>query len=273
MFIPQVIFYSMFADKNNSPDFSTCVIGDIYLKLAEKEEELIESQKLRHFAFFDEPNGATEISGKIDSDEFDEECEHLIVMDKSVNPASPKVVGTYRLLRKDETKKPTKFYTEGEFDITNLKNSHYNILELGRSCIHPDYRDGKIIQLLWKGIGAFIWHHKLQYLFGCASFTGTNLEHKAAISYLHHHHLAPKEICPTARDEIRVKFDIMDKENIDRKEAFSTMPALLKGYIRSGCMIGEGAVLDDHCKTIDVCMVMDTSKIAKRYSEHFVEQK
>ncbi len=251
-----------------SPDLSSCKVGNLSLKLADNVEELKKAQALRQFVFFEEPQGIKTASGKLDSDEFDAVCEHFVVYDEDTNA----VVGTYRLLRRNETKKPEKFYTESEFDITKLKNSNYNLLELGRSCIHPDYRDGKVIQLLWRGIGIFIAFHRLQYLFGCASFNGVDAkQHQESISYLQHFHKAPDGICPVARPEFSAKIEILPLDKIDKKHAMMKLPSLLKGYIRAGCMIGEGAVIDEYCQTTDVCTIMDTSKIAKRYSEHFVK--
>ncbi|MDX1948914.1 MAG: GNAT family N-acyltransferase [Rickettsiales bacterium] len=253
------------------PDLSDCRIGSLHLKLAETNEELVKSQILRQFVFFEEPKNISTPSGKIDQDEFDKECEHLLVVDDE-NPSDIKVVGTYRLLRRNETKTPSKFYTEGEFDISKLKNSKYNLLELGRSCIHPKYRDGKAIQLLWRGIGAFIVFHKINYLFGCASFNGIDAKlHEESISYLMHFHKAPDEICPIALPKFRADINVLPLENIDKKKALSNLPSLIKGYIRTGCMIGEGAVIDKICETTDVCTIMDTQKIVKRYSEHFVK--
>lgn len=255
----------MTTDKNIKPDFSGCSNGNIHLKLAETNEELLQSKKLRYFTFFDEPNGLTEPSGKIDEDEFDEICEHLLVMDGN------SVVGTYRLLRRNETKKPARLYTESEFDISKLLASKHNLLELGRSCIHPDFRDGKVIQLLWKGLGIYLATYNIDYMFGCASFKGTDIEkYNNSIYYLMQNHLAPKEICPTAIASMKVDIKPVNLENVDRKEVLSQLPALLKGYIRAGCMVGDGAVKDDFCKTIDVCMIMDTSKIAAKYSNKFV---
>ncbi len=260
------------SDNNGKLNLSSHRMGNVYLKLAETADELTQAQKLRHFVFFEEPEGATEASGKIDSDEFDKICEHLLVMDDS-NPQSPKVVGTYRLLRRTPDKQVDKFYTETEFDINGLKNSGLNIMELGRSCIHPSYRDGKVIQLLWAGIGAYIAHHNISFLFGCGSFFGTDpQEHAVPISYLMHNHLAPESICPSPRPEVAAPFKLLEKDNIDKKEAFSKLPALLKGYIRTGCMVGSGVVIDNVCKTTDVCIILDTTKIAKRYSQHFVNK-
>jgi putative hemolysin len=257
----------------NKPDFSSHRMGKVYLKLAETSDELLQAQKLRHFVFFEEPEGKTTQSGTVDKDQFDDICEHLLVMDDT-DTANPKVVGTYRLLRRTPDKKVDKFYTETEFDISGLKNSSLNVMELGRSCIDIGYRDGKVIQLLWAGIGAYIAHHKISYLFGCGSFFGTNpQEHAVPISYLIHNHKAPDDICPTPRPEVAAKFDLIQKDKIDKKEAFAKLPALLKGYIRTGCMVGNGAVIDKVCKTTDVCIILDTNKIVKRYSEHFVEKK
>jgi L-ornithine Nalpha-acyltransferase len=258
---------------DNKPDLSSCKMGNIYLKLAETQEEVTQAQKLRHFVFFEEPAGKTVPSGELDKDEFDDVCEHLLVMDGS-DPQNHKVVGNYRLLRKTKDKKVNKFYTEGEFDISGLKNSQHNIVELGRSCTYPGFRDGRVIQLLWSGIGAFIAHHKIKYLFGCASFFGTDVkEHELPISYLINNHLAPAELRSSPKPEVAAKFDVIPADQINKKEAFSKLPPLLKGYIRTGCMVGNGAVIDELCKTTDVFIIMDTEKMVKRYSEHFVDKK
>ena len=253
------------------PDLSSCRIGSVYLKIAENQSEIEKAQVLRHFVFFEEVNGETNPSGKIDSDEFDKYCEHLLVVDDS-DPSNEKVVGTYRLLRQTQDKKVSKFYTETEYDISKLKSSGSNLLELGRSCIHPDYRDGKVIQLLWKGIGMFIAYHKINYLFGCGSFIGADAsKHQLGLSYLYHYHSADPAIAPVAREEVKANFEILPIEKIDKKLGFAALPALLKGYIRTGCKIGNGAVLDRFCNTTDVCIILNTENLAKRYSEHFVK--
>lgn len=253
-------------------NLSSCRVGNIYLKLAKNKQEIELAQKLRHFVFFEEPKGETEISGKIDSDEFDEFCEHLLVVD-GTEADNEKVVGTYRLLRKTADKDVQKFYTETEFDISKLKNSGLNLLELGRSCIHPEYRDGKVIQLLWNGIGIFIAHHDIKYLFGCGSFPGANAKnHEVGLSYLHHFHSVADDIAPSVKPELAAKYNIIPKEKLDKKEGLRSLPTLLKGYIRTGCKIGKGAFIDNFCDTTDVCIVLDTTNLAKRYSEHFVKK-
>jgi putative hemolysin len=253
------------------PDLSSCRIGNVYLKIASNDTEIKKAQILRHFVFFEEVNGATEPSGKIDEDEFDKYFEHLLVIDDT-DKNNEKVVGTYRLLRRTPDKKVEKFYTETEYDISKLKAGDFNLLELGRSCIHPAYRDGKVIQLLWKGIGIFIAHHKINYLFGCGSFQDVDAnKHSLGLSYLYHYHSADSSIAPTARKEVKANFDLIPIEKLDKKLGFSSLPPLLKGYIRTGCKIGEGAVLDKFCNTTDVCIILDTASIAKRYSEHFVK--
>lgn len=253
-------------------DLSSCKVGNVYLKLAETKVEIENAQKLRNYVFFEEPEGAKEASGKIDSDEFDDVCEHLLVIDGS-DLGNEKVVGTYRLLRKTPDKQVTKFYTETEFDISKLKDTNLNLLELGRSCIHPDYRDGKVIQLLWKGIGIFIAHHDIKYLFGCGSFQGADVkQHELGLSYLYHFHSVDDDIAPHVRPELAANYNIIPKKELNKKEGLRSLPTLLKGYIRTGCKIGKGAFLDNFCNTTDVCIVLDTTNLAKRYSEHFVKK-
>ncbi len=113
---------------------------------------LIKAQQLRQRSFFENSKK------KIDSDEFDQFCDHLVVIDKSV--ASDFVVGTYRLLLKEKNEKYKRFYSECEFDISNLFKKNISMLEAGRSCVDKNYRDGKIIKLLWRGLAFYIIQKK-----------------------------------------------------------------------------------------------------------------
>lgn len=242
--------------------------GEQTLKLIiTKDEDLVlQSQRLRYKSFFAVLEGHP--SEGVDKDEFDPLCDHLLVLDESL-PDDKKVIGTYRLRRYDVAAN-LPFYTETEFDITGLKRVGKNLMELGRSCIHPDYRNGRIIQMLWRGLRAYVQHFDIDYMFGCASFEGCDpVRHRTQLSYIIHHHLAPAEICPTPLPEKRADFELLDKSLVDKKTGFAQMPPLMKGYLRAGVMVSNGAVLDPICNTVDVCVVMDTVEIASRYEAHF----
>ena len=255
--------------------------GNLSVILTRSPEWVKKAQELRHQAFFEcaskhaDNNNIPPVNGStdIDEDEFDALCDHLLVINHE-NEDSPVVVGVYRLRLYDTSSKQdnTPLYTQTEFDISSLMNRNQHLLELGRSCVHPSYRTGAVIQLLWRGIGAYVAHHNVHYLFGCASFSGTNaLEHQLPISYLYHYHRAPEEICPQPLPEMCAPMDILPVEAIDEKEAFSLLPPLIKGYIRVGGKIGDGIITDWQCSTTDICVVVDVSMITPRYYNHFVQ--
>ena len=202
---------------------------------------------------------------KIDSDEFDQFCDHLVVIDKSV--ASDFVVGTYRLLLKEKNEKYKRFYSESEFDISNLFKKNISMLEAGRSCVDKNYRDGKIIKLLWRGLAFYIIQKKVDLIFGCASFPSSNYsEFKTQLSYLNHFHKPPQRFSTCPKDELKAGLDILPSENINKDEEFRLLPPLIKAYIRAGAWIGKGAVVDKKFNTTDVLIILKSENIIKKYS-------
>jgi putative hemolysin len=206
-----------------------------------------------------------------DWDEFDEPCDHLLVMDRSrIERGKNPVVGTYRLLRGQVGRAYGKFYTAAEYDIAPLFRLPYELLELGRSCVHPDYRNRSTMQLLWRGIGAYVEHHRIGLMFGCASFPGTDsVALKGPLSYLHHYHLAPEALRIRAVDSRFVPMDQLPKEAVDRKRNLAQLPPLIKGYLRLGGFVGEGAVLDHAYNTTDVCILVRTEGIRQSYYDRY----
>lgn len=242
--------------------------GTMRVRLAQACE--IEAvQRLRYDVFYRE-YGAKPISdmeelGR-DYDEFDAYAEHLLVEDIEKKA----IIGTYRMLRSETAAKLGQFYTDDEFDIACLRNSGMNLMELGRSCVHKDYRTRPILQLLWQGIAATLSYHKIDLMFGCASFQGTNVTTvREELSYLYHYHRAPDGLCPRALDALYVPMNHMRADQVDLKRAMMALPPLLKSYIRAGCVVGEGAIIDHQFNTIDVCIMLPTEKITDRYSKHF----
>ncbi len=147
------------------------------------------------------------------------------------------------------------------------------ILELGRSCVHADYRTGATMQLLWRGISEYVLHYDIELLFGCASLPGTRSEDMALpLSYLFHHHLAPPALRPRALDERYVAMNIMPAGEIDRRLALAALPPLVKGYLRLGGFVGDGAVVDHEFNTTDVCIVVKTDLVTERYFRHYTRE-
>ena len=201
-----------------------------------------------------------------DFDELDPFCDHLLVIDHNKSTARKSIVGTYRLIRRPMTQIHGKFYTEGEFDIKNILKIKGEILELGRSCVDKNYRDKPIIKLLWKAISAYMEHYKIKVLFGCASFPGINYKkYKEQLSFLYHYHLAPESIRPKALLPNKVQINYCEKKTLNNYEIFKSLPPLLKGYLRLGAYVSDGAFIDKQFNTIDICIVLKSDSLKQKY--------
>lgn len=246
--------------------------GSLSVKLAGSVQEIRKAQALRYQVFVEEigahPSAAMQAQ-KRDFDAFDAACDHLLVMEHAA-PEGPRVVGTYRLLRREPMQRVGHFYTESEFDIGPIVRSGGNILELGRSCVHPDYRNRAVMQLLWRGIAAYVERYRVALMFGCGSLYGADpQQHRLALSYLWHYHLAPPEFRMRALPERYVEMNLLPKDAIDAREAFSLLPALIKGYLRLGGYIGDGAVIDSEYNTTDVGIIVRTEQVTARYAQRY----
>lgn len=245
----------------------------IQVRLTENAEEIEAAQALRYKVFYEEygaiPNEEMKRE-KRDIDQYDEITDHLIVVDHDLPKGPEQIVGTYRLLRREVAEKHGQFYTSDEYNIQPLLDFEKDLLELGRSCVLPDYRTRPILQKLWEGIAHYVADHNIGLMFGCASLHGTNIDDLSEqLSYLHHYHRAPDNLCPIALDERYVDMNIHAKEDLNARAIFASMPPLIKGYIRLGAHIGDGAVIDHQFNTTDVCIVMPTAQVKEKYVKHY----
>jgi len=221
---------------------------------------LIKAKQLRQKSFFEDSK-----EKKIDSDEFDKFCDHLVVVDKSI--ASDFVVGTYRLLLKEKNEEYKRFYSESEFNISNLFKKNISMLEAGRSCVDKNYRDGKIIKLLWRGLAFYIIQKKVDLIFGCASFPSSDYsKFKNQLSYLNHFHRPPPKYSTYPREKLKADLDISLAKKINKDDEFRLLPPLIKAYIRTGAWVGKGAVVDERFNTTDVLIILRSQNIIKKYS-------
>jgi L-ornithine Nalpha-acyltransferase len=247
--------------------------GDIELRLAENEDEIRAAQALRYRIFYEEMSAepTAEMQHlRRDFDSFDDYCDHLLVIDRAL-PAGPRrVVGTYRLLRRAMAEKRGQFYSVDEYDIRQILAFPGEILELGRSCIEPAYRQRSIMQLMWRGIADYVMYHEIGLMFGCASLAGVDPKaHALALSYLHHHHLAPANLRPRALPSRYVAMNMMARDQVDTRAALGQLPPLIKGYLRLGGFVGDGAVIDDQFHTTDVSVVVVTDRVTGKYYRHY----
>jgi len=253
-------------------------LGALEVRLAQEKREVRRAQKLRYHVFYRDGTAiadAATLLARRDKDGFDRICVHLMVIDHAARPSMrgrQPVVGTYRLLRQEVAERNGGFYTENEFDIASLVDRHAGLrfLELGRSCVLPRYRTKRTVELLWHGIWAYVRQHRLDVMIGCASFEGTDPDRLALpLSFLHHYAQAPAAWRASAHPSRRVEMNRMAKEAINPKAALHELPPLIKGYLRLGAFIGDGAVIDHQFGTTDVLIVMPVSAISARYIEHF----
>ena len=238
-------------------------LGRFKLKIINDSHSLINQVKdLRQKSFFKNSK-----SKQSDSDEYDKFCDHLVVIDKSV--ADDFVVGTYRLLLKPKFLARQRFYSESEFDISKLLDGNKStLLEAGRSCVHEQYRDGRIIRLLWRGLATYIVNNRVDLIFGCASFPSSNYNlFTKQLSYLYHYHKTPKTLSTSPVKKLEANFNIMHKNKIDIEQEFRNLPPLIKAYIRVGAWIGPGAIVDLKFDTTDVLIVLNSKKILKKYAQ------
>ena len=244
----------LFDDINKLPNYS---VG-----IADSDDEIKEAQILRYKMLLCEFDNTKSEDG-IDKNEYDDVCEHLIVKDNLNN----KIIGTYRLLTNIKYGKNTKFLCESEFDVDKLKNSGKNILELSRAVVHRDYRNGIVIKLLWQGIFYYCKKYDIRYLFGTASFHGldyTKFSH--SLSYIYYNYMVDESLMCYAKEPC-INFNIFKKEEIDEKLAKAETQPLIKGYFSLGCKVGTGLFFDREFNSSDLMMILDMTKINKKYAE------
>jgi putative hemolysin len=245
-------------------------VGHFEARLARDAADVDAAQALRYRVFYEEmaARPSAEMSRRRrDFDDFDELCDHLLVIDHA---KGGQVVGTYRLLRRSRVPAGRTFYTAAEYDISRLLAHPGEMVELGRSCVDAGYRSGAAIQLLLRGIVAYVVHHGCVAMFGCASLPGTDVDAMAdQLGYLYHRHLASEDIRPRARPELRIAMDRIAASAIDARAVQTSLPPLIKGYLRAGCQIGDGAVVDNQFQTVDVCVVLVMERAAARYRSRY----
>lgn len=246
---------------------------DIEVRLAESEAEVDAALALRYRVFYDEmaAQPTPEMAARErDFDDFDSLCDHLLVFDRALGPGAEAVVGTYRLIRRSAAERYGRFYTADEYDISKLIEFPGEVLELGRSCIDTDHRNRVTMQLMWRGLATYVLHYNIEIMFGCASLHGTDVGALALpLSYLHHKCLAPPEIRPKALPERYSDMNLMLASETDERAALAALPPLIKGYLRLGGFVGEGAVIDHQFNTVDVCIVVKTDRMTGKYFRHY----
>jgi putative hemolysin len=228
--------------------------------LATGSSEVRAAQKLRWRVFADELGARlTSREPGVDQDGFDPYCDHLVVRDDT----SCEVVGTYRILSPEAARRIGRYYSEGEFDLTRLLLLRKGMVEIGRSCIHPDHRSGIVIALLWAGLARYMLTHGHSHLAGCASMSMADGGHAAASVFerLRAQYLAPAEYRIFPRLGLPI-------EDLDSNRA-AEPPPLIRGYLRAGAWICGEPAWDPDFNTADFFLFLPLARLNPRHARHF----
>ena len=244
------------------------------IKLADTKSELKQAQALRYSVFYKEKKAKPTFTKKIiklDYDKIDKYADHLIVLDKK--NTKNKIVGTYRLIRGDVAKLYGGYYSSSEFNLINITNNYKDkhILELGRSCVHQDYRNGSIMNLLWKAIAEYVKFYDIKILLGCASFSGIEpTKYSDELSYLRQNFCLPEHLSVESFDKNIYPVYKLKENNSNQLRIFAKLPPLLKGYLRVGGKVSHNFYVDHNFNTIDLCVVVNTSDIDEKYRKKYL---
>ena len=265
---------------HGSKSFGELRGGSLGVRLATSSAEIDAIQALRYRVFYEEmgatPDRAAEVLRR-DRDAFDGAADHLLVIDHAIGSGPESIVGTYRMLRREAAIRLGRFYSAAEYDISPMLTFPGEVLELGRSCVARPYRGRAAMQLLWRGIAAYVFLHRIDLMFGCASLPGTDPDAVASeLSYLYHTHLAPPALRPRALESRYVDMRRAPPPSVGRihdlRRTQASLPPLIKGYLRLGGFVGDGAVIDPQFNTIDVAVVVKTDLVTDKYYRHYERQ-
>lgn len=233
----------------------------LYFSIARNPSEVMEAQALRYKVFAEEMGACLTGHDKLDRDGFDSFCDHLLVRERETG----KVVGTYRILSPAMAREARGYYSAGEFDLSRLAHLFDRTVEVGRACVHADYRTGSTIALLWAGLAKYMLQNRYDYLIGCASISIADGGHMAASLYnqLKNDHLASPEYRVFPHHPLPL--------NALRNDLDVSCPALIKGYLRLGAQICGEPAWDPDFNTADLLVMLPLSRINKRYADHFLK--
>jgi L-ornithine Nalpha-acyltransferase len=243
-------------------------LSDLQIGIAQTPQEVQAAQRLRYQVFHEELGAKSNSPARLDTDPYDDFCDHL----KVTKSGSDELIGTYRLLRQSVAAKNIGFYSQNEFDIEPLlqRKADLSFLELSRSCVLKPFRGKAVLELLWQGIWDYVRANNVDVMLGCASFPGTNIvAHAEALSFLAQHASAPPEWQVRAHDKNYALMNTIPQAEINKRRALLSLPALIKAYLRLGCYIGDGAVIDYDFNTIDVFIILPVANINPKYFGYY----
>ncbi|HAJ57739.1 MAG TPA: hemolysin [Candidatus Omnitrophica bacterium] len=244
-------------------------MSDFLIKLAQGPKEVESAQRLRFEVFNLELKKGLKAAHEsgLDRDEYDPICDHVLIIDKK----SGATIGTYRLLLRSRLGADGRFYSENEFDLANIRKADGEILEMGRSCVHKDYRSNSILLLLWQRILSYVEDHRVRYIIGCPSlYTMDTAEISSVYSLMKKEYLAPREfrVYPKEKASVPGLSDSVPLDGQERKVLLK-LPSLIRSYIKIGAQVCGEPALDPEFGTADFFMLLDVSRMADSYLRRF----
>jgi putative hemolysin len=233
----------------------------LYLSIARNPEEVAEAQRLRYKVFAEEMGAQVSGTNGLDIDGFDQFCDHLLVRERETD----RVIGTYRILNPHQANLAGGYYSAGEFDLSRISHLFDRTVEVGRACVHQDYRNGGTITMLWAGLAKYMKSHNYEYMIGCGSVPMTDGGHMAAsiFAQIKEKYLSPPEYRVFPHNRLPIEALENDLE--------VTCPALIKGYLRLGAYICGEPAWDADFNTADMLVMLPLSRMNKRYASHFLK--
>lgn len=232
----------------------------LYLSIARNQAEIEEAQRLRYKVFAEEMGAQLSNKSGLDIDGFDEFCDHLLVRDSETE----QVIGTYRILSPAQANEAGGYYSAGEFDLNRISHLLDNTVEVGRACVHQQYRNGGTVTMLWAGLAKYMRMHHYEHMIGCASIPMLDGGHGAASLFnrLRENHMAPLEYRVFPRTRLPIEALKSDLQTV--------CPPLIKGYLRLGAKICSEPAWDSYFNTADILVMLSMSQINQRYATHFL---
>ncbi len=269
----------------NNDSIDPIIVNDYEVRLAQSPDEVLACQRLRYQYLIKEytpdagdnnngvnPTSAEDARNGIDRDNFDDYCAHLIVINHALgNDLNKSIIATYRFMRKIHKDKIGRWYSETEFDLTNIKPIEDKVLELGRATVHADFRNNIVINLLWHGIAVYINKYDIKYMIGTASFHSTDMNAlKESMAFIYHYCPMPDQFDSPAITEYARNMNLLPKESIDPKKALLNLPPAIKGYFRiGGCTFSKSAFIDFPFGCIDILTFFEVDKASEKYMKHY----
>ncbi len=246
------------------------------VRIAKSEQDILAARKLRYRVFVQELGAdgpAIDHEQQLEVDQFDPYVDNLVLVDPDRDELQLEhVVGVYRLMTDEAAARGCGFYSQSEFDISPLTNSGRSLVELGRSCVHEDYRSGAAMFQLFNGVADYVLARDLQILFGVASFHGTDAARLSApLSYLYCNHLAPEALRVTVVEQQAEQVPLMPCEQVNTNQALKEVPPLIRSYLRLGGLVGEGVFFDFAFNSTDIFLLVDTQNMAEDRRQRYVK--